>query len=196
MNVQSECDALFVDINETLYCSLGSNHQVVKRSLSDAKMTSVILVAGTGFEGSEFNELDQPHGIFVDVNFDLYVADYANNRIQLWPLGESSGITVAGKESANPTINLLQPTAVVLDAEKYLFIVDNGNNRIVGSGSNGFRCLVGCSEPNLSTDAENIPYGFNFDRCGNMFVSVYHVNNRTQRIQKFRHLDKSCGKLE
>ena len=78
------------------------------------------------------------------MNFDLYIADYLNHRVQLWRSGESNGITVAGNGSPNPTIDLDHPTAVVLDAGKYLFIVDSANDRIVGSGLNGFRCLVGC----------------------------------------------------
>ena len=51
------------------------DHQVVKRSLNDGDMTLIIVVAGTGFPGSAFNQLDQPMGIFVDLNFDLYIAD-------------------------------------------------------------------------------------------------------------------------
>ena len=75
MNVNSSCTGLFIDINDTLYCSMYSNHhQVVKRWLNDTDMTSTI-AAGTGTSGSASNELNGPDGIFVDVNFDLYVAD-------------------------------------------------------------------------------------------------------------------------
>ena len=45
-------------------------------------------------------------GIFVDINLDLYVADYYNHRIQLFRLGELNGITVAGNTSLNTTITL------------------------------------------------------------------------------------------
>ncbi|CAF4630366.1 unnamed protein product, partial [Didymodactylos carnosus] len=111
--------------------------------MNDSVMTPTI-VAGTDRPGSALNQLNNPFGIFVDVNFDLYVADCLNNRVQLFRLGQSIGITVAGNGSPNPTIPLLCPTRIVLDAQKYLFIVDYGNDRIVGSGPNGFRCLVGC----------------------------------------------------
>ncbi len=96
MNVQSSCYGLFVDTNDTLYCSMRDHDQVVKRSLNDPEMTSIIVAAGTGSPGSAFNELNQPLGIFVDVNLDLYVADCRNNRVQLFRSGESNGITVAG----------------------------------------------------------------------------------------------------
>ena len=190
MKVNSICDSVFVDTNDTLYCSMWSRDQVVKRWLNDSDMTSIIRVAGTGVQGSAINQLHAPLGIFVDVNYDLYIADSENNRIQLWHLGESSGITVAGEGSSNPTINLFRPSAVVLDGEKYLFIVDRGNHRIVGSGLNGFRCLVGCGGWGSQTNQLSSPTSFSFDRSGNMFV----VDSMNNRIEKFVYLESCLGK--
>ncbi|CAF1037056.1 unnamed protein product [Adineta steineri] len=181
MNVSSNCDGLFVDVNDTLYCSLSGYAQVVKRSLNDSVLASDHVVTGTGISGSASNQLNNPRGIFVDVNFDLYVADCRNDRVQLFELGESNGITVAGSESLNPTITLDCPSGIILDAEKYLFILDSGNGRIVGSSVNSFRCLVGCyGEGSQSNQLKN-PYSFGFDRSGNIFVADYS----NHRIQKF-----------
>ncbi|CAF4018380.1 unnamed protein product [Adineta steineri] len=188
MNVSSRCDGLFVDINDTLYCSMYLEDQVVKRSLNDPLMTSNCVAAGTGFEGSDSDELDGPGGIFVDVNFDLYVADCGNDRIQLFQLGESNVITVAGSESLKPTTELYYPTAITLDAEKYLFIVDNNNHRIVGSSLNGFQCLVGCYGMGPQSNQLNSPLSFSFDRSGNMFIT----DTSNSRIQKFQYLEESC----
>jgi sugar lactone lactonase YvrE len=171
---------------------MGSEHRVVKKSLKDPEMTSVIVAAGTGSEGSAFNELNVPWGIFVDVNFDLYVADCFNDRVQLFQSGESNGITVAGSTSPNPTIDLSCPIGIVLDAEKYLFIVDSLNNRIVGSSLNGFRCLVGCYESDSQSNRLNEPISFSFDRSGNIFVA----DQLNSRIQKFEYLESCFGKLK
>jgi hypothetical protein len=119
------------------------------------------------------------------------VADCSNNRVQLFQSGESNGITVAGSTSPNPTINLRFPTGIILDAEKYLFIVDYANHRIVGSSLNGFRCLVGCYGEGSQSNRLNRPFSFSFDRSGNMFVADQWNN----RIQKFEYLDSSFGKL-
>jgi hypothetical protein len=189
MNGNSLCSGLFVDTNDTLYCSMPGNHQVVKKSLKNPEMTSVIVAAGTGSPGSAFNELYVPWGIFVDVSFDLYVADSRNNRVQLFQSGELNGITLAGKELEKTTINLDYPTGIVLDVEKYLFIVDSYNSRIVGSGLNGFRCLVGCYGQGSQSNRLFAPTSFGFDRSGNMFV----VDDGNNRIQKFEYLEKSCG---
>jgi hypothetical protein len=120
----------------------------------------------------------------------LYVADWGNNRIQLFQSGELNGFTVAGNTSPNFTITLYQPTGIVLDGDNYLFIVDSGNNRIVGSGSNGFRCLVGCGGSGSASNQLNFPGTLSFDSFGNMFVT--DVNN--SRVQKFDLMINSSSK--
>ncbi|CAF4231358.1 unnamed protein product, partial [Adineta steineri] len=187
MNVNSPCYGLFVDINDTLYCSMPDDHQVVKRSLNDPLMISNSVAAGTGIDGSDSDELDGPGGIFVDVNLDLYVTDCENERVQLFRLGESNGITVAGDTSLNPTITLSCPSGIILDAQKYLFIVDYADNRIVGSDLNGFRCLVGCYEYGSQSNQLFGPYSVSFDHSGNMFATDRWNN----RIQKFLLMNDS-----
>ena len=39
---------------------------------------------------------DRPHGIFVDINFTLYVADHTNSRVQRFALGEVNGVYDGG----------------------------------------------------------------------------------------------------
>ncbi|CAF0821557.1 unnamed protein product [Adineta steineri] len=190
MNVNSSCFGLFVDINDTLYCSVQYHHQVVKRSLNDSVIASNRVTAGTGIAGSDSNQLDYPMGIFVDVNLDLYVADYGNNRVQLFQSRQSNGITVAGSTSLNPTITLNCPTGIILDAEKYLFVVDQENHRIVSSDVNGFRCLVGCYGNGAQLNQLDSPLSFSFDRFGNIFVS----DSYNGRIQKFQYFEESCSK--
>ncbi|CAF1585959.1 unnamed protein product, partial [Adineta steineri] len=192
MNVNSSCWGLFVDINDTLYCSMYNHDQVVKRSLNDSVINSNHIAAGTGIYGYGSNELNGPKGIFVDVNLDLYVADCGNDRIQLFQSGGLSGITVVGSESLNPIIILVCPTGIVLDAEKYLYIVDQENHRIIGSGLNGFRCLVGCYGVGSQSNQLNQPFSFSFDNSGNIFVT----DQENSRIQKFLLTKDSFGKLQ
>jgi hypothetical protein len=77
----STCFGLFVDENNTLYCSQNSLHRVVKTSLNDPSRTLVI-AAGVGCNGTASYMLTYPNGIFVTTNFDLYVTDSGNNRIK------------------------------------------------------------------------------------------------------------------
>ncbi len=191
MRTCQKCWGLFIDISNMLYCSLGGRHQVISESLNYNTNTFTI-VAGTGSADTALNTLDNPRGIFVDINFDLYVADCGNNRIQLFHSGKLTGITVAGSGSSNITITLNCPTDIILDADKYLFIVDSGNHRIVKSGLNGFQCLAGCSgSSGLASNQLNSPWSLSFDSYGNIFVTDQGNN----RIQKFILSINSSGKF-
>ena len=141
MFINTYCRDLFVDENNTLYCSVTDMHHVVTKSLDDPTNTFAT-VAGTGCHGSDSDMLTNPFGVFVSVNFSLYVADKDNHRIQHFVYGNKNGTTVAGN-GASGTFSLNYPKDVVLDGGGYLFIVDSDNHRIIRSGPYGFRCVVG-----------------------------------------------------
>lgn len=191
MQTCPRCADIFIDIENYIYCSLDTGHQVLRKWLNN-QSDLVQIVAGTGKPGSTPNVLYYPWGLFVDTNSDLYVADQVNHRIQLFRLGQSNAITVAGSGSSINTIALFLPTAIVLDANKYLFIVEHENHRIVGSGPNGFRCLVGCHGGGSAANELNSPTSMSFDTFGNLFV----VDQDNHRIQKFTSMSNSCSKFD
>ena len=188
-NVSGPCFSLFIDVNNNLYCTIQLQHVVVKKPLNSS-IDVWSIAAGNKSAGPETNMLRNPGEIFVDVNLDLYVADYGNRRIQRFRLGQQHGTTIEVK-GATENITLSGGFGIVLDADNNLFITDFYNHRIIGSGPDGFRCLVGCSgisgsEPNQLY----MPMTMNFDSYGNMFV----VDLNNNRIQKFVLATNSCGK--
>ncbi|CAF4539109.1 unnamed protein product, partial [Rotaria socialis] len=188
LNVSEPCFYVFIDTNNSLHCSLSASHQVIKRSLNSSD-NNVLVVAGTGCPGFMLDMLDYPLGIFIDDNFNVYVADSNNNRIQLFQPGELNGTIMAGN-GAPETVILNYPTDVVLDADGYLFIVDSGNNRIVGSGPNGFRCIVGCSGASGSGPTQlNGPQSIAFDSNGNIYVT----DTQNNRVQNFVLINNPCN---
>ena len=131
-----------------------------------------------------------PRGIFVATNFDLYVADACNDRIQLFKSEEVNAITVAGS-GAPTTIQLNYPTAVMLDGDGYLFIADSNNVRIIGSGPYGFRCVIGCTGGYGSASNQlSFLQSMAFDSYGNVFI----VDTYNNRVQTFRVSSHSCSK--
>jgi sugar lactone lactonase YvrE len=165
------------------------NRYRVERKWLSSSTNTTITVAGNGSYGSGPHMLNLPRGIFVDLNFTLYVADSFNFRIQRFWLGDTNGTPVAGA-GAPSTITLMLPTGVVLDADGYLFIVDGVGNRIVGSGPNGFRCIAGCSFGFGSAMNQLLaPSAFTFDIDGNIYVA----DTYNHRIQKFILDINSCG---
>ncbi|CAF1248885.1 unnamed protein product [Adineta steineri] len=187
MNVDAGCMGLFIDINDTLYCSTYDPHKVIKRWLNDSEMISTT-AAGTGKSGNASNELYYPMGIFVDINLDLYVADAFNNRIQLFKQEELNGTTIVGQGSSYNIISLRFPSAIVLDADKYLFIVDRNNHRIIRSRSNDIRCIIGCDGEGSQSHQLSTPITLSFDSYGNIFI----IDGANNRIQKFDFLPNSC----
>lgn len=189
LNTSGKCFDLFIDRNDSLYCSLPSIHQVIKRSLNSSDSQTNI-IAGTGCSGFLPNMLNYPYGIFVHINFSLYVADSSNHRIQLFLPGQVNAITIAGY-GAQGTITLHYPRDVTLDGNDNLFIVDGSNNRVVASLSTGFRCIVGCSGIGApASDRLNGPWAMGFDSYGNICV----LDQINHRIQKFLLASNSCGK--
>ena len=153
---------------------------------------SPTVVVGTKCAGSTSLMLNEPLGIFVTRNKDLYVADFVNHRIQKFRSGERSGTTVAGN-GASGTISLAGPVDVVVDGEDYVFIADRSNHRIVGSDANGFRCIAGCTgRHGSSANQLYYPHRLSFDSHGNLFV----LDQGNERIQRFALQPKNCSKGE
>ena len=120
----------------------------------------------------------------------LYVADSNNSRIQRFDFGQRNGTTVA-INGLSSLIGLNYPTGVVVDGKGYLFIVDSGNNRIIGQGPNGFRCVAGCSNTSgMNNDQLSLPTSMGFDSYGNIFVA----DQNNSRIQRFDLATNSCSK--
>ena len=188
--VAKRCFGLFIDVNNYLYCSLDDLNQVVKQlNYGSPNMTKMVAGNGT-IAGLSPEQLSAPRGIFVHLNLDLYVADSGNDRIQLFRRDQQSATTLAGNGVPN-TFTLDCPSAVVLDADAYIFVTDSNNNRIVGSGPSGFRCVAGCPGINGSaSDQLSNPRGLSFDSFGNLYVA----DGFNDRIQKFLLATNSCGK--
>ncbi|CAF4086797.1 unnamed protein product [Adineta steineri] len=184
---EKSCSGLFIDINNTIYCSVHHRIQVFSTSLNDSNNT-LTTVVGEEHEGSSSHKLRDPHGIFVDINFTIYVADTGNGRIQRFRSGEKHGTTVAGCGFPR-SLTLDRPTDVILDADGYLFIVEKGKNRIVRKGSSDFQYILNKNGTNKESPYElNQPESIRFDSHGNIYVT----DTDRDRIQKFTLATNSC----
>ncbi|CAF1113374.1 unnamed protein product [Adineta ricciae] len=187
LQYNDSCFGLFVDVNDNIYCSIQWKHQVIRNSLYKSTVNWT-MAAGNGSPGFTSDRLTHPRGIFVDTKLNLYVADSENHRIQCFQRGNKIGQTVLGNETIEET-TLNTPSGVIVDFDGYLFVVDSGNARIIGSGPNGFRCLVGCSGKSGSKPNElNGSITISFDSYGNLFV----VDRNNARLQKFTLTTNSC----
>ncbi|CAF1208696.1 unnamed protein product [Adineta ricciae] len=113
MDLCVRCIDIFLTLNQTLYCSLSDQHQIIAKSLPD-EWSYLLTVAGTGDLGSTSATLRNPRGIFLDENNStLFVADCGNNRVV--------------RQSSN---QLNQPSSLSFDSFGNIFVIDRNNHRI------------------------------------------------------------------
>jgi sugar lactone lactonase YvrE len=151
-------------------------------------------IAGTtqGFSGDNgpaiLAQLNNPAGVALDKNGNIYIADAYNHRIRKVIAATGIITTVAGMGSTGfsgddgpaTAAQLNGPIGVSVDQQGHLYIVDQGNNRIrkvisptgvittiVGTGVIGF---FGDGGP--ATEAQlSAPYRVTLDEAGNLYIA-------------------------
>ena len=179
---------MFMDASATtIWIADTNNHRIVKWI---SPTTSTVVCGGYGTGN---NQLMYPFGVYVDANNanDLYVADTGNHRIQKFLSGATTGVTVAGiTEYYGYGLNQLQrPSAVILDNNQNMFIVDMDNNRIMKwmVGASSGMIIAGYSSSGTQAYQLHSPIHLDFDSNGSLYVA----DEYNHRIQK---LTMSCGK--
>lgn len=182
INQLDEPYGMFVDpLTTVIWIADTNNHRIVQWT---SPLTSVVVC---GEYGSDDDQFINPQDVFVDTSEanTLYVVDTNNHRIQLWRTGATKGTTVAGITSYYGTgLNQLWlPTAVMVDNNRNMFIVDSGNNRILEwpIGSSSGMIIAGHGDEGIDADQLASPNRIDFDSSGSLYVA--DTNNH--RIQKF-----------
>ncbi|CAF1101267.1 unnamed protein product [Rotaria magnacalcarata] len=90
-------------------------------------------IAGGNESGGATNQLNVPHGLSVDDDQTVFVADTWNHRIIQWKQGATDGQVVAGGNGQGNRLDQLNvPTDVLIDKETdSLIICDQYNRRVV-----------------------------------------------------------------
>ncbi|CAF0918328.1 unnamed protein product [Adineta steineri] len=120
--------------NMVIYVADTLHHRILKIFLNNSLPAQT--VAGiNGVSGKTADKLNGPAGVCVSRNDGtIYIADTLNHRIQKWPMGASTGITIAGNSngtSGSSMYALNGPYAVFLDStETFVYVADYYNNRV------------------------------------------------------------------
>lgn len=189
VSFKGPCYGLFVDIEDSVYCSIPDHHQVFKGNLSELGPNNSVSVAGNGTRGNQSNTLDTPYGIFVHSNFSLYVADCGNNRIQRFNRSDTNGTTVEVCVTSSSK-ELFCPTGVILDRDDHLYILDYAV-RVGRIGSTGYECLLNCNEsPEKNFHQYPTNQRLSFHRNGHILIT----KPENQTIEQYDLIHDGCCK--
>ena len=174
-----------------------------KQPLSNGMAASVVLgqpdFATASIHSPTQNGLLDPVGMAFDGNGNLWVADGNRRVVEFSPpfttgmpatlvLGQPNFLTVTSSASAS---GLAFPTELAFDSAGNLWVVDQGNNRVLEYKPpfvTGQSASVVIGQPDFTSSGSattaislNGPYGIAFDATGNLWVSDFHNN----RVLKF-----------
>ncbi len=187
-----------VDSRGNLYIADAQNHRVRRVNAATGVITTV---AGNGVQGfggdngpAASAQLDEPRGVAVDANDNIYIADKGNFRVRRVSAAGTI-TTVAGGGNAFPGDNgpatsaQISAFGVALDRNNNLFIADRANHRIrmvsVSSGvittvAGGGTVFPGDGGPATSA-ALNNPAAVAVDASGNIYIADT-LSNRIRRV--------------
>jgi poly(3-hydroxybutyrate) depolymerase/sugar lactone lactonase YvrE len=171
---------LAVDAQGVLYIADPERHRVM-RLAGDGTLA---IAAGTGVAGFAGDggravaaQLNAPWSLAVDQRGNLYIADAANHRVRK-VAADGTIMTVAGAGSAGfsgdggPAVGaqLNHPTALAVDSQDSLFIVDTRNHRVRRVDSAGTIRTVYGGEGSENATPSVSPAGVAIDRSGNLLI--------------------------
>ncbi|CAF3126224.1 unnamed protein product [Rotaria socialis] len=93
-----------------------------------------VTIAGGHGSGDATDQLNEPHGLFVDDDQTVVIVEWANHRIVQWKNSDTTNgqVVAGGNDQGNGLHQLNHPTDVLIDKEAdSLIICDYGNRRVV-----------------------------------------------------------------
>jgi uncharacterized protein (TIGR03437 family) len=130
-----------------LYIADTYNHRIRKVNATGI-ITSVAGAGTPGYSGDEGKataaELDQPSGVAVDDNGDIFISDTANNRIRqvtadgiIHTIAGTGAAAYGGDAGAALSAQINGPAGILLDGSGDLYFAETSNNRVRKLTPNG-----------------------------------------------------------
>jgi hypothetical protein len=122
--------AVYLDKTGNIFVSDYGNNRVQEWS-TDTSIHGPILVLGNNGYGYGSTQFNQPWGLSVNSNGDIYVCDRFNDRIQKYVNGVDTAVTVAGGNGRGTgPLQFYAATSIFVDKTGVIYVADTYNNRI------------------------------------------------------------------
>ncbi|HUN23208.1 MAG TPA: TIGR03663 family protein [Anaerolineales bacterium] len=163
--------AVAVDAQGNVYVANSGKHNVV---VFNAQGELVQTLGRSDMQlGAEKGEFNEPWGVALDADGNLYVSDTWNHRVQKFsPKGEF--LASWGVFSNDPTsspLNLWGPRGIAVNpVTNHVYVADTGNKRIAVFDTNG-EPLFSIGQGGAEGGRFEEPVGLAFDADGNLYVA-------------------------
>lgn len=168
--------------DKVLYVVETLNNQVSTYTLDGNKYN-----VSFGSSGSGNGFFDEPRGITIDDDGNVFVVDAGNNRVQKFT-SNGTYVTQWGEIGSNNN-QFNNPIDIVTDSQGNVYVVDAGNYRVQIFDNDG-TWLRQCGTQGNVLGAFGQPFGIGIDENDNFYVSDHDLNST--RIQQM-NLDVGVG---
>ena len=162
------------------------NFRVQKWSRNLSNPVTVAGISRIDGSATDVNRISDAYNLFVDNYGNLFVGDYSNHRVMMFPWNSTSGtngIIVAGIGVGGTQSNQLNgPNGIFVTDDGVLYIADCDNHRIQKwiLGENAGVTVAGGNERGNTSSQLSYPYTVLVDLNGYMYISEYG-NDRIMR---------------
>ena len=174
---------LAIDSHGDIYVADSRNHRIQKIDGKTGKYVEQFGGFAASKTGTDFpGKLNEPNGVAIGPNDDVYVMDTWNNRIQIFsPKGK-------WKKTITSPDGFFAPREILVDPTGSIYVSDTGRHRVVKFSADGKKIREwGAFDPkkgNIAGDKDgqfDEPIGLAMDAAGNLYVAD-RLNFRIQII--------------
>jgi len=198
---------IVADTSGNLFIADPQNHIVVRVD----PRGNLTVYAGNGFTGysgenlpAAQSELDQPTGLAFDIQGNLLIADFGNQRI--FRVDRAGMLTTYAGGGNNPNDGasaraaMIQPWGLAVDTRGIVYFAERDQNRVRQIDTNGIvKTVAGTGEEGFSPDGVPAvqaklanPMGITVDAAGLLYIADSY-NHRIRRVRANGTLETFAG---
>ena len=156
------------------------NYRVQKWTRSFSDPVTVAGLCGVSGSSTNMQAFSHAFNLFVDIYGNLFVSDFPNHRVMMFPSNSrsgTSGVIVAGTGNTGSLSNQLnEPCGIFVTDDRALYIADSINHRIQKwiIGATSGITVAGIGTAGNAASQLNYPTNILIDLNGYMYITAFH----------------------